>query len=163
MGWQFTAAEWIGGVVLIVIMSVLVRLTYPAKLVEQARRHPEAGSGHEHEAMSLQGETLWQKLRDPRAHIVIAHADLIVLPLLNVYRLLRLAHGRLYRGRLLHHHGGGGAHHGRGANRMVQSRPVRVSSWTLPRFAAELSAAPTSSCGHPPSARELPGSRTVRS
>jgi hypothetical protein len=72
MGWQFTAAEWIGGVVLIVIMSVLVRLTYPAKLVEEARRHPEAASGHEHEAMSFQGETLWQKLRDPRAHIVIA-------------------------------------------------------------------------------------------
>jgi len=39
MGWQFTAAEWIGGVVLVIIMSVLVRLTYPAKLVEEARRH----------------------------------------------------------------------------------------------------------------------------
>src|SRR5467141_3215266 len=48
MGWQFTAAEWIGGVVLIVIMSVLVRLTYPAKLVEDARHHPEPGGGHEH-------------------------------------------------------------------------------------------------------------------
>jgi hypothetical protein len=72
MGWQFTAAEWIGGVVLIVIMSVLVRLTYPARLVEEARRHPETGGGHEHEAMTLAGDTLWQKLKDPRAHIVIA-------------------------------------------------------------------------------------------
>jgi hypothetical protein len=45
MGWQFTAAEWIGGVVLIVIMTVLVRLTYPAKFVEEARRHPEPGGG----------------------------------------------------------------------------------------------------------------------
>jgi uncharacterized membrane protein YraQ (UPF0718 family) len=72
MGWQFTAAEWIGGVVLIVIMSVLVRLTYPAKLVDEARRHPEPGGGHEHEAMTLTGETLWQKLADPRARIVIA-------------------------------------------------------------------------------------------
>jgi hypothetical protein len=72
MGWQFTAAEWIGGVALIVIMSVLVRLTYPAKLVEEARHHPEPGGGHEHEAMTLKGETLWQKLKDPRAHIVIA-------------------------------------------------------------------------------------------
>src|SRR6202790_2662311 len=51
MGWQFTAAEWIGGVVLIVIMSVLVRLTYPAKLVEGARHHPEPSGGHEHGAM----------------------------------------------------------------------------------------------------------------
>ncbi len=72
MGWQFTAAEWIGGVVLVVIMSVLVRLTYPAKLVEEARRHPEPSGGHEHEAMTLTGDTLWQKLRDPRARIVIA-------------------------------------------------------------------------------------------
>jgi len=72
MGWQFTAAEWIGGVVLIVIMSVLVRLTYPAKLVEEARRHPEPGGGHEHEAMTLEGATLWQKLKYPRAPIVIA-------------------------------------------------------------------------------------------
>ena len=72
MGWQFTAAEWIGGVVLIVIMSVLVRLTYPAKLVEEARRHPEPGGGHEHEAMTLAGTTLWQKLGDPRARIIIA-------------------------------------------------------------------------------------------
>ncbi len=29
MGWQFTAAEWIGGLVLIAIMSLLVKLTYP--------------------------------------------------------------------------------------------------------------------------------------
>jgi hypothetical protein len=72
MGWQFTAAEWIGGVLLVVIMSGLVRLTYPAKLVEEARRHPEPSGGHEHEAMTLAGATFWQKLRDPRAHIVIA-------------------------------------------------------------------------------------------
>jgi uncharacterized membrane protein YraQ (UPF0718 family) len=73
MGWQFTAAEWIGGVVLIVIMSVLVRLTYPAKLVEDARHHPEPGGGHEHEAMMLEGETPWQKLKHPRARVIIAH------------------------------------------------------------------------------------------
>ena len=72
MGWQFTAAEWIGGVVLVIIMSVLVRLTYPAKLVEEARRHPEPSGGHEHEAMALAGETLWQKVTGPRARIVIA-------------------------------------------------------------------------------------------
>jgi uncharacterized protein len=72
MGWQFTAAEWIGGVVLVVIMSVLLRLTYPAKLVEKARHHPEPSGGHEHEAMTLAGETLWQKLTDPCARIFIA-------------------------------------------------------------------------------------------
>src|ERR1700734_3356927 len=40
MGWQFTAGEWIGGVVLVVILSLLVRLTYPARLVEAARPRP---------------------------------------------------------------------------------------------------------------------------
>jgi hypothetical protein len=29
MGWQFTVGEWVGGVVLIAIMSLLLRLTYP--------------------------------------------------------------------------------------------------------------------------------------
>src|ERR1700704_5734286 len=71
MGWQFAAAEWIGGVLLVVIMSMLVRLTYPAKLVEEARRHPETSGGHEHEAMTLTGETFWQKLKHPRARIII--------------------------------------------------------------------------------------------
>jgi uncharacterized protein len=72
MGWQFTAAEWIGGVVLVVIMTLLVRLTYPAKLVEEARHHPEAAGSHEHEAMALEGRGVWQKLTNPRARILIA-------------------------------------------------------------------------------------------
>jgi hypothetical protein len=55
MGWQFTAAEWIGGALLVVIMSALARLTYPTKLVEEARHHPEPSGGHEHEAMTLAG------------------------------------------------------------------------------------------------------------
>ena len=74
MGWQFMAAEWIGGVVLIVIMALLVRLTYPAKLVEEARQHPEAGGGgHQHEeAAGDGGGSLWQKLRAPATRAAIA-------------------------------------------------------------------------------------------
>jgi uncharacterized protein len=72
MGWQFTAAEWIGGVVLIAIMTALVRLTHPARLVEEARHHPETAGGHEHESMVIEGDNLWQKLRHPRARVVIA-------------------------------------------------------------------------------------------
>jgi uncharacterized protein len=37
--------EWIGGVVLVVILSWLVRLTYPKKLVEEARHYPKRGAG----------------------------------------------------------------------------------------------------------------------
>jgi uncharacterized membrane protein YraQ (UPF0718 family) len=72
MGWPFTAAEWIGGIVLVVIMTVLVRLTYPARLVEEARHHPEQGVAHEHSAMLVEGETLREKLRHPLARVAIA-------------------------------------------------------------------------------------------
>ena len=72
MGWQFTAAEWIGGVVLVVIMTVLVRLTYPARLVEEVRHHPERAGGHEHNAMVIEGDGFWDKLRKPGAQIAIA-------------------------------------------------------------------------------------------
>ncbi|MDQ2744997.1 MAG: permease [Chloroflexota bacterium] len=72
MGWQFTAAEWIGGIVLIAVMAVLVRLTYPKRLVEDARRHPEQGGGHEHSSMPLQGDDLWDKLRRRETWIRVA-------------------------------------------------------------------------------------------
>ena len=47
MGWQFTAGEWIGGVLLVVIMSMVVKLTYPRKLVEEARAHVDGAHGHD--------------------------------------------------------------------------------------------------------------------
>ncbi len=65
LGWVFTAAEWIGGLVLVVVMAVLVRLTCPRGLAEQARRHPETGQGHEHQSMPVAGDTLWSRLRNP--------------------------------------------------------------------------------------------------
>ena len=62
MGWQFMAGEWIGGVVLVVVLSFVVRLTYPARLVEAARRHPEPGRGHQHGAMAERAGTLRDRL-----------------------------------------------------------------------------------------------------
>jgi uncharacterized membrane protein YraQ (UPF0718 family) len=58
MGWQFMVGEWIGGVVLVVILGCLVRLTYPKKLVEEARHYPEARSGHEHGNMTAEGSAV---------------------------------------------------------------------------------------------------------
>jgi len=74
MGWQFTVAEWIGGVVLVAIMSVLVKLTYPKGLVEEARAHEETGGGHEHGSETVEGATLWQKLSNPRTPILVAQS-----------------------------------------------------------------------------------------
>ncbi len=72
MAWQFTLAEWIGGVVLIVIMTVLVKLTYPKALIERAREHAthaEAGMDHD---MTVDGATWWAKVRNPHFPIVMA-------------------------------------------------------------------------------------------
>ena len=74
MGWQFMAGEWIGGVVLVLIMSLIVRATYPRRLVEAARTHPEAGSGgHDHGDMAEASGTLWQKLGRQETWVQVAH------------------------------------------------------------------------------------------
>src|SRR6056297_3459204 len=41
LGWQFLAAEIVGGLVLISISSLLIRLTYPKKWLEEARKKVE--------------------------------------------------------------------------------------------------------------------------
>src|SRR4051794_2235529 len=49
MGWQFTLAEFFGGIVLIGLMAVLLRVFVSPRLEEQARRHAqEAQAGHHH-------------------------------------------------------------------------------------------------------------------
>jgi uncharacterized membrane protein YraQ (UPF0718 family) len=49
LGWQFALAEYVGGIVLIVLMTALLRLFVSKRLEEQARRHAqEADAGHQH-------------------------------------------------------------------------------------------------------------------
>ena len=72
MGWQFMAGEWIGGLVLVAVMSVLVKLTYPAKLAEDARMHEEAAGGHQHMAMTVEGRTLRDRLANPETRVRVA-------------------------------------------------------------------------------------------
>jgi len=74
LGWQFTAAEWIGGLVLIAVMSLLVKLTYPKQLVAEARMHQATGGGHEHGGETVEGAPLWLKLRNPRTLILVAQS-----------------------------------------------------------------------------------------
>jgi len=50
IGWQFTLAEYVGGLIMIVLMSVLLRAFVSPRLEEQARRHAqEADAGHQHD------------------------------------------------------------------------------------------------------------------
>lgn len=56
MGWQFTAAEFIGGPVMIVVLAVLFRLTLRPRLLREARAQADrgvAGSMEGHAAMDM--------------------------------------------------------------------------------------------------------------
>ena len=52
IGWQFTLAEYIGGIVMIVLMALMLRLFISPELEKQARRHAQlAQTGHHHSAV----------------------------------------------------------------------------------------------------------------
>ncbi|MEK6251168.1 MAG: permease [Actinomycetota bacterium] len=49
IGWQFTLAEYVGGIVMIVLMVAMLRVFVSRRLEEQAREHArEADTGHQH-------------------------------------------------------------------------------------------------------------------
>jgi uncharacterized protein len=55
IGWQFTLAEYVGGLVMIVLMTVLLRGFVSPRLERSAREHArEADSGHQHESAGEQ-------------------------------------------------------------------------------------------------------------
>jgi uncharacterized membrane protein YraQ (UPF0718 family)/YHS domain-containing protein len=73
IGWQFTLAEYIGGIVMIVLMAVLLRLFVSPQVEERAReRAREADTGHQHHHA---GEELsWrERLTSVRAWSDVAH------------------------------------------------------------------------------------------
>jgi len=74
LGWQFTLAEWVGGLVLVAVMAMLVRLTYPHRLVEAARHRVGQASGHDHAAGPVAGATLWAQLRNPELPVRVAQS-----------------------------------------------------------------------------------------
>jgi uncharacterized membrane protein YraQ (UPF0718 family) len=68
MGWQFTAAEFVGGPLMIVALALLFRLFVRSRLIDAARRQAERGiagsmEGHAAMDMSVQGEgSFWRRL-----------------------------------------------------------------------------------------------------
>jgi hypothetical protein len=60
IGWQFTVAEYIGGIVMIVLMTVLLRLFVSREAEARAREHArEADSGHQHHVSGA--EMSWRR------------------------------------------------------------------------------------------------------
>jgi uncharacterized protein len=73
IGWQFTLAEYLGGLVMIVLMTGLLRLFVSRRLEEQAREHAQnADTGHQHHAVSEQ-MPLRERLTTVRAWSDVAH------------------------------------------------------------------------------------------
>ena len=73
IGWQFTAAEYLGGLVMILLMTVLLRWFVSRRLEEEAREHAvRADTGHQHHPA---GEQLsWhERLISLRAWSDVAH------------------------------------------------------------------------------------------
>ncbi|HEY2632954.1 MAG TPA: permease [Solirubrobacteraceae bacterium] len=73
LGWQFTLAEFVGGLILIVIMTSLLRLFVSKRLEEQAREHAiEADTGHQHHSAETQ-TTVRERLTSMSAWSDVAH------------------------------------------------------------------------------------------
>ncbi len=73
IGWQFTLAEYLGGIVMIVLMTLMLRAFVSRRLEAEAREHAlEADTGHQHHAA---GESMsWRRrLRSASAWSDVAH------------------------------------------------------------------------------------------
>ena len=74
LGWEFTLAELVGGLLLIAFMWAGLRLFVTRSLEEQARRHAlEAQTGHEHQSIGSEGLTWRQRLTSIDAWSEVAH------------------------------------------------------------------------------------------
>jgi uncharacterized protein len=79
MGWQFTAAEFIGGPIMIVLLAVVFRLFLREGLLHAARKQADRGlagsmEGHAAMDMAVGGEgSFWRRLASPRGFTAVAH------------------------------------------------------------------------------------------
>src|SRR5262245_46716252 len=78
IGWQFTAAEFVGGPIMIALMALLFRRFLGRERVSEARREADHGvlgrmEGHAVMDMSVAvGGTVWRRLRSPQGFTAIS-------------------------------------------------------------------------------------------
>ena len=78
LGWQFLAAEFAGGLLMVVLLAILFRLTLSRRLVDRARRQAERGiagrmEGHGEMDMSITDGSFLRRLLSGRALTSISH------------------------------------------------------------------------------------------
>src|SRR5437667_8527316 len=67
MGWQFAAAEFVGGILMVIFIALIFRLTLTPKLVQMAKTQAERGAigrmeGHATMDMSVSGGSFFSRL-----------------------------------------------------------------------------------------------------
>jgi uncharacterized protein len=78
MGWPFAAAEFAGGLLMVVLLAVVFRVTLTPRLVDRARRQAEKGlvgrmEGHAGMDMSVEGGSLFSRLFSGRGFTSTSH------------------------------------------------------------------------------------------
>ncbi len=78
MGWQFTAAEFVGGILMVIFMALLFRLTLTPKLVQMAKAQAEKGvmgrmEGHAAMDMSVSGGSFFSRLLSGRGFTAVSN------------------------------------------------------------------------------------------
>src|SRR2546429_4779067 len=78
MGWQFTAAEFVGGILMVIFIALIFRLTLTPKLVQMAKTQAERGvigrmEGHATMDMSVSGGSFFSRLFSGRGFTAVSH------------------------------------------------------------------------------------------
>jgi uncharacterized membrane protein YraQ (UPF0718 family)/YHS domain-containing protein len=74
IGWQFTVAEYVGGIVMIVLMALMLRLFVSRAEEDTARAHAvEAEGGHQHHTAGTEELTWRERLTSSQAWSDVAH------------------------------------------------------------------------------------------
>lgn len=78
LGWQFLAAEFVGGLLMIAFLVIAFKLTLSQRMVESARQHAERGivgkmEGHGAMDMSITEGPFFQRLFSARTFTAISH------------------------------------------------------------------------------------------
>jgi uncharacterized membrane protein YraQ (UPF0718 family) len=79
IGWQFVAAEFMGGLIMVVLLTVMLRAIMKPRLIEEARRQADRGlvgrmEGHAAMDMSVGGEgSILARIISPKGFTAISH------------------------------------------------------------------------------------------
>jgi uncharacterized membrane protein YraQ (UPF0718 family) len=78
LGWEFVAAEFAGGLLMVAILAIIFKYSLRARMVDEARKQADKGlsgrmEGHADMDMSVSGGPFFRRLFSPRAFTAVSH------------------------------------------------------------------------------------------